>query len=300
MVFISYSWDSDKHIERVSHLVKLLKRSGIQVVWDQDLALGKRIPSFMEESLQKCSQVLFICTPNYKQKADGRNGGVGYETNVITGELYRDHNDVKYIPVLFEGDWDTSMPVWADGKLGADLRTESMREYDKLLDALEGWDEAVAVPEKKSGPNVDDPPEEPASPEERRVLKQIYQELLEFKMWLVGLQRRFDGAMEDPTGSEDKIWEKVKNLQRMKDTYDFLLKEEVLESLNDFFHYWQEFRYSYTHFEEEAAKDARKKRGILSALFGVNASEMLQFSHGHLKNACNAVLSAIERRLRQH
>lgn len=91
MVFISYSWDSDEHIEKVAQLIKLLKKSGIKVSWDQDLKLGRRIPSFMEEELQKCDQVLFICTPNYKLKADGRDGGVGYETNVITGELYRSH-----------------------------------------------------------------------------------------------------------------------------------------------------------------------------------------------------------------
>ena len=44
MVFISYSWDSDEHIEKVAQLIKLLKKSGIKVSWDQDLKLGRRIP----------------------------------------------------------------------------------------------------------------------------------------------------------------------------------------------------------------------------------------------------------------
>jgi len=300
MVFISYSWDSDEHIKRVSQLVKLLKKSGIQVVWDQDLALGKRIPSFMEESLQKCGQVLFICTPNYKQKADGRDGGVGFETNVITGDLYRNYDDVKYIPVLFEGDWDNSMPIWASGKLGADLRKENMREYDKLLDALGDWEEVDTVPEEEFGPEMNQPPEEPAGPEECRVLEQIYQELLEVKTWLVGLESKADGSMEDPTGSEDKMWEKEKSLRRMKDTYDFLLKENVLESLDKFFRYWRYFAYYYTHFEEETAKNASKKQGFLSSLFSVSVSERLWDYHKSVRNACNAALSAIARRLSQH
>lgn len=312
MVFISYSWDSDEHIKRVSQMVNLLKKSGIQVVWDQDLALGKRIPSFMEESLQKCGQVLFICTPNYKQKADGRDGGVGFETNVITGDLYRNHDDLKYIPVLFEGDWDNSMPIWASGKLGADLRKDSMREYNKLLDALGGWEEADTVPEEESGPEVNQPPEEPAGPEvnrppeepagpeECRALEQIYQELLEFKKWLVGLEVRADGSMEDPTGSEEIIWKKEKSLRMMKDTYDFLLKENVLKSLDTFFGSWRGFAYYYTHFEEEAAKYASKKKGFLSWLFDCSASEILRIRYKDLRDACDTALSAIARRLSQH
>lgn len=159
----------------------------------------------MEESLQKCSYVLFICTPNYKKKADEREGGVGYETNVITADLYQSHNDVKYIPVLFAGDWNISMPVWAGGKLGVDLREESLREYDKLLDALEEQEELSAVSEKKDDLEIDQPLEKPVGAEERRALEQFYQELLEFKAWLVGLKSKTGGGIEDPDGAEDRI-----------------------------------------------------------------------------------------------
>jgi hypothetical protein len=74
----------------------------------------------------------------YKQKADERTGGVGYESAIITGELYRKLNERKFIPVLFSGKWDNSMPTWAEGKLGVDLENKSKykEEYMRLLSGL--------------------------------------------------------------------------------------------------------------------------------------------------------------------
>ena len=286
MVFISYSWDSDEHIEKVAQLIKLLKKSGIKVSWDQDLKLGRRIPSFMEEELQKCDQVLFICTPNYKLKADGRDGGVGYETNVITGELYRSHNDTKFIPVLFDGNWDASMPVWANGKLGADLRNGSMQEYEKLLDALCGQEVEPCCEYQEETEDVEtDQASEPPGAEERRALERIYSELLDIKTWLVQLKRTGNG-MEDPSGSEDEMWKKVKALERLKDTYDFILNRAILGKLDEFFRWWKNFQYFYTHFDEEITKDAAKKKGPLSCLFSVDANGKLKNSYNFAKREC--------------
>ncbi len=302
MVFISYSWDSEEHAEKVGRLVKLLKKSGIQVIWDRELTLGKRIPSFMEESLRECSRVLFICTPNYKAKADGRDGGVGYETNVITGDVYRSHNDLKYIPVLFEGGWDASMPLWASGKLGADLREENIREYEKLLDALADEKDPLPAPAPRRAaeeePQADRlPAAEPAGQEERRALERIYRELLDVKAWLAGLEFREDGGLEDPGGAEHAIWKKVRTLQKMRDTYDFILKKNIIDGLNEFFRWWRSFEYYYVHLEEETLREAGKTRGLWASLFYVSPAAKLKNSYSYTKDACGKALIAVSRRL---
>lgn len=124
-VFISYSWDDDAHKEWVKHLADDLIASGrIQIIFDQkDLKLGDPLPQFMEQSIENCDYVLFICTPKYKNRADQRTGGVGYEDTIITGDIFSRSNHRKYIPVLARGSWADSTPVWARGKLGVDMST---------------------------------------------------------------------------------------------------------------------------------------------------------------------------------
>ncbi|MBR3328387.1 MAG: toll/interleukin-1 receptor domain-containing protein, partial [Atopobiaceae bacterium] len=77
-VFISYSWDSDEHREWVAGFADYLRNAGADVLFDGNLKLGQRLPKFMEQSIAKADYVVIICTENYKAKADGRIGGVGY------------------------------------------------------------------------------------------------------------------------------------------------------------------------------------------------------------------------------
>lgn len=134
-VFISYSWDSDEHRNRVKNFVLKLRSDDINVVYDGDLQFGDRITKFMENSISECDIILLICTPKYKQKADSRISGVGYENNIITAELYETQCENKYIPVLFEGTWKESVPIWAKGKIAVDLTnpSEYAFEYKRLL-----------------------------------------------------------------------------------------------------------------------------------------------------------------------
>lgn len=259
----------------------------------------------MEESLQKCNQVLFICTPRYKDKANERNGGVGYETNVITGDIYQNHNDIKYIPVLFDGDWNTAMPTWAIGKLGVDLRKESgISEFFKLFDALDSQNNITEISVKENVPEISQLKEKPPGPEEYKVLKQIYDELLRLKSWLVGLKTETDGSMKDQNDSEDIIREKVRNLQNKKNTYDFILNENVLKQLNELFIYWRNFNHIYSHIEEELTKEKQKAKNkskmqrFMSTLFGSSVSQDMRNSYLNLKNACDTILSTIELRIR--
>jgi len=132
-VFISYSWEDEIHNKKVERFVKRLRENNINVFFDRDMPLGERITDFME-MITKSEYVLFLCTPKYKEKADKGLGGVKCEKNIITAELYRKGNESKFIPILFSGTWEESMPIWADGKLGIDYTKESDEELQKLLD----------------------------------------------------------------------------------------------------------------------------------------------------------------------
>lgn len=134
-VFISYSWENEDHNKRVKLFVELLRENNIYVLFDRDMPLGERITDFME-LIDKSDYVLFICTPTYKEKSDKGVGGVKYEKNIITAKLYENRNEKNFIPILFSGTWNTSLPIWAKGKLGIDYTKEFDKEFQRLLDHL--------------------------------------------------------------------------------------------------------------------------------------------------------------------
>lgn len=133
-VFISYSWDSYGHRQKVKEFVHKLRLAHINVIYDNDMVLGDRITTFMEKSICDSDIVLLICTPEYKRKADIRKGGVGYENTIITGELFELENERKFIPILFSGSWSESLPNWAKGKLGINL--SNFETYDLEVNKL--------------------------------------------------------------------------------------------------------------------------------------------------------------------
>ena len=121
-VFISYSWEDAKHKQWVKSLTDRLIENGIDATLDQyDLTLGDRLPAFMEQSITTADYVLIICTPTYKEKADNRKGGVGYEGHIISGELFTKGNERKFIPIIRKGSASTALPKYLIGKLGIDL-----------------------------------------------------------------------------------------------------------------------------------------------------------------------------------
>lgn len=148
-VFISYSWDSDKHRKWVSEFALFLRNAGANVLFDGDLKLGQQMPKFMEQSIAVADYVIIVCTENYKVKADGRIGGVGYENNIISGDLYSKSGltDEKYIPVLRSGNWDTSMPFYMVGKLGVDC-TNGVIDDATMADLITTF--GLTVPHKEA------------------------------------------------------------------------------------------------------------------------------------------------------
>lgn len=139
--FISYSWDSDHHRDWVLALAIRLRADGVETVLDQwHLVPGDHLPAFMEKAVRELDYVLIICTPRYKERSDQRLGGVGYEGDIITGQVLTTRNERKFIPLLRIGDWTDAAPTWLAGKYHVDLRSEPYdeRHYRDLLTSLLG------------------------------------------------------------------------------------------------------------------------------------------------------------------
>lgn len=152
-VFISYSWDSEEHKEWVKAFADRLHDDGIDVIIDQrNLALGDRLPQFMEQQISLADFVLIICTPAYKKKADARQGGVGYEGCIISGELFSTQNERKFIPIVRNGNFNDALPVFLSGKLGIDLSETNSYEdnYDRLVTAILGENKKTSFNERST------------------------------------------------------------------------------------------------------------------------------------------------------
>ena len=135
-VFISYSWESKEHSDWVKSLADKLLADGIEAIIDSyDVNPGDRLPKFMESSIRDSDYVIIICTEEYKRKANNREKGVGYESHIISAELYNNHNDRKFIPIIRQGDFNTALPIYLDGKLAIDLRGNPFNEnyYKDLI-----------------------------------------------------------------------------------------------------------------------------------------------------------------------
>lgn len=136
-VFISYSWDNEEHNNWVKNFAARLISDGVEVTLDQwHLAYGDQLPKFMENSIRENNYILIICTPNYKVKSDKRTGGVGYEGDIMTAEIFVKNDDRKFIPILRESEWLEVAPSWLLGKKYVDLRENSRfqdNSYKSLL-----------------------------------------------------------------------------------------------------------------------------------------------------------------------
>src|SRR5262245_14800983 len=97
--FISYSWEDEAHQAWVLKLAEQLVANGINVKLDLwDLHPGYDLVKFMETNVRESEFVLLICTPTYGTRANSRSHGVGFETTIITGELYLRNPEGKFIP----------------------------------------------------------------------------------------------------------------------------------------------------------------------------------------------------------
>ena len=137
-VFFSYSHDSEEHKAWVKSLAKSIESRGMEPILDQnDLNYGDDILQFAEAAVESSTYVLMVCTPNYAIKAKNRRGGVGWEINIITSELYRGTRG-KFIVLLRDGSLETSIPGFMRNTLYVDMRgTEYWNTWNRLCDHMQ-------------------------------------------------------------------------------------------------------------------------------------------------------------------
>lgn len=140
-VFISYSHDNEEHRGWVYRLACRLVESGVEVVLDQwDIQLGSNILKFMEKGLTNSDRVLVVCTDNYNKKSNEGLGGVGYEKNILTAELFYEQDTNKFIPCIRGVTTLAKTPVCLGGRAYLDFTDDSGFEVNlkQLLHELFG------------------------------------------------------------------------------------------------------------------------------------------------------------------
>jgi hypothetical protein len=127
---ISYSWDNEPHKVWVLGLAnKLRTEGGVNVLLDRyELTAGRQITHFMERSVAKADKVILIMTPDYKEKADGRKGGVGFECSMISQQIYENQDSRKFIPVVRNGSFKDSSPAFMKPYLAHDMTEDATFE----------------------------------------------------------------------------------------------------------------------------------------------------------------------------
>jgi len=139
--FISYSWEGPEHQEWVFRLATRLQGDGIEIIFDRwHLHPGQEKQHFMEQAVTKSDFVVVICTENYATRATNREGGVGYESMIITSQMADHILTRKFIPVLRSGGFKISLPLYIKGRMGVDLSGTPYREdeYERLIRVLHG------------------------------------------------------------------------------------------------------------------------------------------------------------------
>ncbi|OIV40358.1 toll/interleukin-1 receptor domain-containing protein [Flavobacterium johnsoniae] len=193
-VFISYSWDNTEHQEWVLNLAKdLTEKYGIIVILDQyQLNTGSDLPYFMEQSIEKADKVLIILTPNYKTRAEERKKGVGYESTMITQEIFEsDITKIKFLPILRIGTSETSSPKFLKSKVYQNM-VDDKKYFEELLKLAKLIYDHPIIERPKLGaiPDFNEPSNDPIIDRANELLnkKKINQELNK-------LIDSFDGAV---------------------------------------------------------------------------------------------------------
>lgn len=104
-IFVSYSHETELHTNNVRMLADfLIQDYGIDVIGDfyeEDNPTGGLLTYFMQ-NCKNVDRIIAIISPTYKIKANEGKGGVGYESTIITDDLYKNITSDKVIPVIID------------------------------------------------------------------------------------------------------------------------------------------------------------------------------------------------------
>ncbi|QNB11546.1 TIR domain-containing protein [Paraburkholderia tropica] len=139
-LFISYCWSSPDHEKWVEELAERLQHDGVHVILDKwDLKEGHDAHAFMEQVVtnDEVKKVAIVFDQEYVRRADERDRGVGAETRLITGEIYKKSTQDKFVAVIAEKDENNEpyIPAYYSGRIYIDLTSASRseEEYERLV-----------------------------------------------------------------------------------------------------------------------------------------------------------------------
>lgn len=121
-VFITYSWDSEEHIEKVVSFTNHLRDEGFDAEMDKLHTQNETATDFykmMHQAMTDYEKVIVVLSKGYKEKAENFKGGVGNEYNLILKDIETQNN--KYILVSFEPISDEITPLNFKGRHIFDL-----------------------------------------------------------------------------------------------------------------------------------------------------------------------------------
>jgi hypothetical protein len=143
--FVSYAWGEPAHEQWVEkHLAADLAKAGVDVLldrWDNS-RIGSSVVRFVER-VRAAGKVIVVGTPLYRTKYDNDRPTGGYvvaaEGDLIGVRLIRSESSKQSVlPVLLDGEAETSFPALLDGRVYADFREEAayFRQLFEVLLAL--------------------------------------------------------------------------------------------------------------------------------------------------------------------
>jgi len=115
-VFISYSHDSQEHMDRVLALSDRLRADGIDCIIDQyETSPPEGWARWCDRQIEEADFVLVVCTDSYERRfkgigSTGTGKGAKWEGTIITQELF-EAKSRKFIPVIFKPDDVTYIPT---------------------------------------------------------------------------------------------------------------------------------------------------------------------------------------------
>lgn len=152
-VFISYSWTSVEHRDRIRHYAERLRNEHVDVLLDiWDLSPGQDKNAYMEKMVTDPSvtHVLAFIDRRYTEKANARADGVGTESQIISQRVYSSTDQQKFIPIFCEKDDDgkLSAPVFFEARIGFDFSTPAAENdnWEPMVRHLFGKPEYIKPP----------------------------------------------------------------------------------------------------------------------------------------------------------
>ncbi len=217
--FISYSWEDEEHKTWVRILAAQLRLNGVDAHLDQfELAPGADLTRFMDSRIRESRFVLLVCTPVFASKANSGIGGVGYEKQIVTGEIFNGNvSDTKFVPLLRRGSAAEALPSYLQSRLFIDFRDDD-RFTERLEDLLRHLHGAPLYVTPELGPRPDfnqarpDRAREPSTAGADRPLSWISLEPRYFEGFDFAeadpeqMHQRLAGAWLDQSPEPDPVW----------------------------------------------------------------------------------------------